>query len=104
MKQEIINRASHDADFRQALLDDPKEAVANFLGMTLPPAMQITVLEEQPGHHIMVLPPAPPRLDALPLKELELALVGGGRTLRPIHSPCNLQYVRPGRSVYGSSC
>jgi hypothetical protein len=41
------------------------------------------VLEETPGHHYLVLPPTPPDLDALPLDDLELALVGGGRTLRP---------------------
>jgi hypothetical protein len=56
--------------------------------VALPPAMTLTVLEEQPGQHYLVLPPAPPSLDALPLDDLELALVGGGRTLRPLNSFC----------------
>jgi hypothetical protein len=95
MQQEIINRASHDTAFRQALLDNPKEAIANFLGVALPPGMNITVLEEKPGHHVLVLPPAPPAVDTLPLAELDLALVGGGRTFRPFTILCRVSNTRP---------
>ena len=87
IETQLIEKASVDPAFRRRLLEDPKAAVAEMLGMPLPPGMTITVLEEQPGHHYLVLPPAPPNLDALPLDDLELALVGGGRTLRP-GSPC----------------
>ena len=79
----LIEKASSDPAFRQALLDDPKGTLAKFLGMVLPEGMRVTVLEEQRGHHYLVLPPALPSLDALPLDDLDLALVGGGRTLRP---------------------
>lgn len=83
IETQLIEKASADSAFRRRLLEDPKSAVADFLGVALPPAMNITVLEEKPGQHYLVLPPAPPKLDALPLDDLELAFVGGGRTLRP---------------------
>ncbi len=80
---QLIDKAGTDSAFRRRLLADPRAAIAEMLGMPLPPGMEITVLEEQPGQHYLVLPPAPPNLDALPLDELDMALVGGGRTLRP---------------------
>ena len=91
---QLIEKASADPTFRRRLLADPKTAVADLLGMPLPPGLTITVLEEQPGQHFLVLPPAPPSLDALPLDDLELALVGGGRTLRPILFPCGMGNLR----------
>lgn len=83
IETKLIEQASADPDFRRRLLADPKAALAELLGVALPPGMTVTVLEEQPGQHILVLPRAPPEPDALLLDDLELALVGGGRTLRP---------------------
>lgn len=88
IEAQLIERAGVDPVFRRRLLDDPKAALSDLLGMALPLGMTFTVLEEQPGHHYLVLPPAPPDLDALPLGDLDLALVGGGRTLRPIPVLC----------------
>lgn len=106
IQQEIINRATHDAEFRQALLDDPKTAVADVLGVALPPGLKITVLEQQLGEHILVLPPLVPTPEALPLDDLELALVGGGRTLRPsIMAPSrSCPNTRPNETVIKNSC
>jgi hypothetical protein len=106
IEQEIVQRATHDADFRQALLDDPKTAVADLLNVTLPPGMEITVLEQRPGQHILVLPPLVPTPEALPLDDLELALVGGGRTLRPhlIGVTRGCSNVRTNQTVVKSSC
>ncbi len=104
----IVDWANTDPAFRQRLLDDPKAALAEMLGMALPLGMAITVLEEQPGQHYLVLPPAPPSLNALPLDELDLALVGGGRTLRPILFPCGMRNTRaanrPAGNTSQSSC
>lgn len=83
LEARLVEQAKIDPDFRRRLLEDPKAAIADFVGAALPPGMTITVLEEEPGHHYLVLPPAPPAVDAIPLDELELALAGGGRTLRP---------------------
>ena len=89
LETSIIERASQDSTFRQALISDPKAALADFLGMSLSPNVTITVLEEQAGQHYLVLPSAPPSLEAMPLDDLELALVGGGRTMRPLQIKCN---------------
>lgn len=89
IESQLIDKAGADPAFRRRLLDDPKAAVADLLGVALPPGMTLTVLEEQPGRHYLVLPLAPPSLDALPLDALALALVGGGRTLRPIPTSCS---------------
>jgi hypothetical protein len=83
IERQLIERAGADPAFRRRLLADPKGTIADLLGVELPPGMTISVLEEQPGQHILVLPPAQPEPDDLPLDDLELALVGGGRTLRP---------------------
>jgi hypothetical protein len=72
--------------------------------MALPPGMTITVLEEEPGHHILVLPPALPDPNALPLDDLELSLVGGGRTLRPVPIHCDDTRARRNGAIARSSC
>lgn len=101
----IIERANQDQTFRQDLIRDPKGTVAQFLGTVLPEGMKFTVIEEEMGHHYLVLPPAPPLLDALPLDDLELALVGGGRTLRPIYADCSNKRVKQASSrEVASSC
>ncbi|MBI1297263.1 NHLP leader peptide family natural product precursor [bacterium] len=114
LESRLVEQAQRDPAFRRRLLDDPKAAVAEFLGMDLPQGMTITVLEEQPGHHILVLPPTLPNLDALldldalPLDDLELSLVGGGRTLRPFATQCGVENTRASasnaRSNQRSSC
>ena len=104
LESRLVEQAQRDPAFRRRLLDDPKAAVADFLGMDLPQGMTITVLEEQPGHHILVLPLD---LDALPLDDLELALVGGGRTLRPSTPSCSTDTrssASHARSSQRSSC
>jgi hypothetical protein len=98
IETQLIEKAGADPAFRQRLLDDPKAAITDLLGVALPPGMTITVLEEQSGHHYLVLPPAPPSVDALPLDELDLALVGGGRTLRPHLILCKASNTRAARN------
>lgn len=87
IESRVLRRAAQDPTFRQRLLDDPKGVVSTFLGVALPPGMNLTVLEETPGQHYLILPPTPPSLDALPLGDMDLALVGGGRTMRPFPGP-----------------
>jgi Nitrile hydratase, alpha chain len=99
----LIEQASADPAFRQRLLADPKSALAELLGVALPPGMTVTVLEEQPGQHILVLPPAQPEPDALPMDDLELALVGGGRTLRPFAIKCAVENTKSSSSNANSS-
>jgi len=104
IETQLIEKANSDPAFRRRLLDDSKAALADFLGTSLPPGITITVLEEQPGQHYLVLPPAPPDLDALLLDDLELALVGGGRTLIPGIVQCDLNDDNPRRNVNRNAC
>ena len=104
IETQLIEKASVDPAFRQRLLDNPKAAIADLLNVVLPPGMQITVLEQQPGQHILVLPPLVPTPEAIPLADLELALVGGGRTLRPHIIIYGGTLVRPNQTVVQSSC
>ncbi|MBI1297261.1 NHLP leader peptide family natural product precursor [bacterium] len=104
LESRIIEQVQRDPAFRHRLLDDPKAAVSDFLGIALPLGMTITVLEEEPGHHILVLPPTLPDLDALPLDDLELSLIGGGRTLRPIPTVCSDTRARRNVTTDRSSC
>ena len=97
----LIAETSRNPAFRQRLLDDPKTAIGDLLGVALPPGMRVTVLEEQPGQHYLVLPPALPSVDTLPLDDLELALVGGGRTLRPSPVSCGSN-VRSNTSTFNA--
>lgn len=104
IESQLIEKAGADPTFRRRLLADPKSAMADLLGVALPPGMTITVLEEQPGQHYLVLPPAPPDLDALPLDDLELALVGGGRTLRPFSFVIGMPNTNRTKNSAQSSC
>lgn len=53
----LTERASLDVDFRRALIDNPKSALARELGIDIPDDIHVTVLEESPNQHFIVLPP-----------------------------------------------
>jgi hypothetical protein len=53
----LQERATRDPEFRQKLLSDPNAAIADELGVDIPGNVKVTVLEEQPGEAILVLPP-----------------------------------------------
>jgi hypothetical protein len=71
----LIARASSDEEFRRRLLNDPKAAVSDELGIEIPDELTIRVIEEGAGEVILALPPA-----ASPeaLRDEELASVAGG--------------------------
>lgn len=70
----ITSRASSDEGFRAALHSDPRAAVGEALGVTIPDAVRITVLEDSLTHVHLVLP----AIDDSELTEADLALVAGG--------------------------
>ena len=72
MEARIVSRAMEDADFRARLLSDPKRAVEQELGVTLPASMSIQVHEEGGEAAHLVLPP-----DGK-LSESEMETVAGG--------------------------
>jgi hypothetical protein len=60
LKRELVDRASSDPEFRRKLLSDPKGAIGEVLGKSLPENIKITVLEEKPSSFYVVLPHASP--------------------------------------------
>ena len=76
MRTKIVGKATEDADFRARLLRDPKGAIGEELGVTIPAALSIEVHEEAPDTAHLVLPP-----DSR-LNEGDLHAVAGGAEAR----------------------
>ena len=72
MRERLLGKASDDDAFRARLLDDPKGAVHDELGVELPAGFTVKVHEETADTTHLVLPP-PARLD-----EAELIRASGG--------------------------
>jgi hypothetical protein len=54
--QDIIRRAWTDSEFKRSLLDNPKDVLEHFLGVTLPSEVTIYVHEETDTEIHLVLP------------------------------------------------
>jgi hypothetical protein len=79
MKRRLIERSLEDESFRQRLLEDPKGAIEQELGTSVPEKVQIRAVEETPSTIYLVLPPATTpvgRGGEIPDRELE-AVAGG---------------------------
>ena len=72
MRMKIVDKAAEDADFRAKLLRDPKAAIGQELGVTIPESMTIQVHEETTATAHLVLPPGSK------LNEGDLRAVAGG--------------------------
>ena len=57
MQAKIVGKAMEDAEFRARLLSDPKGAVEQELGVTIPASLSIEVHEESGEAAHLVLPP-----------------------------------------------
>ena len=57
MKAKIIGKAADDAEFRARLLSDPKGAIREELGVTIPASMSIEVHENSAETVHLTLPP-----------------------------------------------
>ena len=72
MRMKIVGKAAGDAEFRTRLLSDPKRAIGQELGVTIPASLSVEVHEEDGKTAHLVLPPASK------LSEGDLARVSGG--------------------------
>ena len=72
LKARILSRADDDGDFRARLVADPKAAVADEIGMTVPEGFNVEVHEDSATTAHLVLPPSPE------LTEADLAMAAGG--------------------------
>ncbi len=57
LREKIVGKAAEDADFRARLLSDPKGAIEQELGVTIPASMSVEVHEEGGATTHLVLPP-----------------------------------------------
>jgi hypothetical protein len=71
----VVERAQRDESFRQHLLEDPKAAISEELGVEIPDALKMRVIEEEPSEVVLVLPAA---TRARELSDEQLAGVAGG--------------------------
>jgi hypothetical protein len=72
----VIERAQRDDSFRQQLLDDPRAAISDELGVEIPDNLQIRVIEKDPQEVVLVLP-APTRAGELTDEQLAGVAAGG---------------------------
>jgi hypothetical protein len=79
IEQKIVERATWDRDFREALTKDPHKALGSFFKVDVPASVEIKTLVETEKSFYIVLPYMPD--EAAKDKELsteELAAVAGG--------------------------
>ncbi|MCE2522000.1 MAG: NHLP leader peptide family RiPP precursor [Rhodobacteraceae bacterium] len=59
MLRQIVDKSALDTEFRQQLLSDPKSAITEELGVTMPESMNIVVHESDMQTVHIALPPDP---------------------------------------------
>ena len=74
LREKIADKAAKDSDFRALLLRDPKGALKQELGVTIPEALSVEVHEESNTTTHLVLPPR---------QQAERHRPAGGRRRRP---------------------
>ncbi|MYA95881.1 MAG: NHLP leader peptide family natural product precursor [Nitrospinae bacterium] len=57
MLKQIVEKSALDGDFRQRLLSDPKSAISEELGVTIPDSMKVVVHESDMQTVHLALPP-----------------------------------------------
>ena len=76
VEAKIIARAWTDEAFRERLKADPRGAIADESGITVPQSISIEVLEETPEKAFLVIPS-----DRVAISDQELEIAGGGTYL-----------------------
>ena len=80
-ERRLIQRSMEDEDFRQRLLDDPKETVEQELGRQLPEGVEVRVVQESSDTIYLVLPSTSAGGQGGSLSDQDLeAVAGAGET------------------------
>jgi Nitrile hydratase, alpha chain len=77
IEQDMIIRTLKDEAYRQRLKADPKAALEEAIGQSLPADLNVTVLEESPSNLYLVVPPPLPAGTELSDDQLDAAAGGG---------------------------
>lgn len=72
----IAGFASKNPEYRKALLAKPREVVGAQLGTTIPPSVQVKVVEEKPNEFYIVIPHV--AKEGEELSDADLEQVAGG--------------------------
>ncbi|HEX3045754.1 MAG TPA: NHLP leader peptide family RiPP precursor [Bacillota bacterium] len=56
IREQIISKALEDPDFKQALIKDPKQALAKAFNINVPKGIEIRVVEETKNLFYLVIP------------------------------------------------
>ncbi|WP_063847553.1 NHLP leader peptide family RiPP precursor [Bacillus sp. FJAT-28004] len=59
LKDQIIQKAWEDAEFKKQLIANPKEAVKEAFGIEVPDTIEVEVVEESANKFYLVLPENP---------------------------------------------
>jgi hypothetical protein len=78
MERRLIARSLEDGAFRQRLLEDPRAAVEEEIGMRLSESVQVRVVEESAQTIYLVLPSTSPIGEGGELSDQALESVAGG--------------------------
>jgi len=78
VERRLVERSLEDDSFRQRLLEDPRAAVEEELGIQLPAEVQVSVVEETADTIYLVLPSVSAAGEAGELSDRELEAVAGG--------------------------
>jgi hypothetical protein len=78
LEEKLIAKATKDETFRKNLLTSPRETLETELGINIPDAVNINVLEEDQSSFYLVLPPVINPETEDELSEAELEMVSGG--------------------------
>ena len=86
MRQELVEKAAADDAFRSQLVDDPKAAIKDALGIELPDSIAVEVHEESATSAHVVLPP----MATLDVEDLEV--VAGGHYQKDLYGARKLHH------------
>ena len=74
----LAEKASKDKQFRNQLVNNPKETIGNEFGIKIPDSLNITVLQEDASTFYLILPSVVNLETGHELSEAELQQVSGG--------------------------
>jgi hypothetical protein len=78
IERRLVERSLQDESFRQRMLEDPKAAVEEELGVQLPAEVQVQAVEETAETIYLVLPSSSPLGGGGELSDRDLEAVSGG--------------------------
>jgi hypothetical protein len=85
LQARVVARAATDPAFRQQLLATPKPTLEQALGITLPPSLEVVIMEETASRLCLVLPAR--ALTDHELSDEQLAAASGGTLPIPLPMP-----------------